>query len=62
MIEVFSHLPPGSTTPVVHLQLRISPRIFEKNRNDPTGILRDLGETDSCKKPEVENLVTTLSR
>jgi hypothetical protein len=30
MIENFFHLPPVSTTPVVHLELRISPRIFEK--------------------------------
>jgi hypothetical protein len=26
----FFHLPPVSTTPVVNLELRISPRIFEK--------------------------------
>jgi hypothetical protein len=44
-------------TPVVDLELRISPRIFEKSRNSPNGILRGLGETDSFKKPEVENLV-----
>ncbi len=30
MIEDFFHLPPVSTTPVVHLELRISPRISEK--------------------------------
>jgi len=50
MIEDFFHLPPVSTTPVVHLDLRISPRIFEKNRNGSIGILRGLGETDSWKK------------
>jgi hypothetical protein len=33
--------------PVVNLELRISPRIFEKIRNGPNGILRGLGETDS---------------
>ncbi len=44
MIEDFFHLPP-----VVHLELQISPRIFEKIRNGPTGILRGLGETDSWK-------------
>ncbi len=38
MIEAFFHLPPVSTTPVVHLELRISPRIFEKIRNGPNGI------------------------
>jgi hypothetical protein len=42
---------------VVHLELRISPRIFEKIRNGSIGILRGLGETDSGKKTEVENLV-----
>jgi hypothetical protein len=30
LIEDFFHLPPVSTTQVVHLELRISPRIFEK--------------------------------
>jgi hypothetical protein len=39
-----------SLTPVVHLELRISPRIFEKIRNGSIGILRGLGETDSWKK------------
>ncbi len=58
MIEDFLHLPPVSLTPVANLKLQISPRIFEKIRNDPHGILRGLGETDSWKKPEVENLVT----
>jgi hypothetical protein len=39
MIEDFFHLPPVSTTPtpVVHLELQKSPRIFEKFRNDPNG-------------------------
>ncbi len=58
MIEDFLHLPPVSLTPVANLKLRISPWIFEKIRNDPNGILRGLGETDSWKKPEMENLVT----
>ncbi len=34
-------------TPVVHLDLRISPRIFEKIRNGPNGTLWGWGETDS---------------
>jgi hypothetical protein len=38
-------LPPVSLIPVVHLYLR--PRIFEKNRNGPNGILWGWGETDS---------------
>jgi hypothetical protein len=47
MIEDFLHLPPVSLTPVANLELGISPRIFEKIRNDHNGILRGLGETDS---------------
>jgi hypothetical protein len=46
MIEDFLHLPPVSLTPVANLKLQISPRIFEKIRNDPNGIFRGLGETD----------------
>jgi hypothetical protein len=53
-----ANLPPVSLIPVVNLELRISPRIFEKIRNGPNGILRGLGETDSWKKPEAKNLVT----
>ncbi len=53
-----ANLPPVSFIPVVHLDLRISPRIFEKNRNDPNGLLWGWGETDSSKKPEAKNLVT----
>jgi hypothetical protein len=58
LIEDFFHLPPVSLTPVANLELRISPRIFEKILNDPNGIIRGLGETDSRKKPEAKNLVT----
>ncbi len=49
LLEDFFHLPPVSLTPVVHLEPRISPRIFEKIRNGHNGILRCLGETDSWK-------------
>ncbi len=42
----FLHLPPVSTT-VVHLELKISPHIFEKIRNGPNGIVTGLWETDS---------------
>ncbi len=38
-------------------QMRIYQRIFDKVRNDPNGMIRGLGETDPCRKPEVENLV-----
>jgi hypothetical protein len=34
-------------TPVVHLDLRISLRIFEKIRNDLNFIIRGLGEGES---------------
>jgi hypothetical protein len=43
-----ANLPPVS--PVVHLDLRISPRIFEKNLDDPYVIFRGLGEGDLWKK------------
>jgi hypothetical protein len=43
---------------VVHLYLRISPRIFEKIRNDPNVIFRGLGEGGSSNKLEAKNLVT----
>ncbi len=45
-----ANLPPVSLIPVVHLDLRISPQIFEKFRNDLNVIIRGLGEGDSCKK------------
>jgi hypothetical protein len=46
MIEDFFKLLQVSPTPVVHLELRISPRILQKKFNGPNGILRGLGETD----------------
>jgi hypothetical protein len=58
VVDTGGNLPPVSLTPMVNLELRISPRIFEKNRNGPNGIHRGLGETDSWKKPEAKNLVT----
>jgi hypothetical protein len=57
LIEDFFHFPPVYTKLVEHLELRISLRIFEKIRNGPNGIIRGLGETDPCRKPEAENLV-----
>jgi hypothetical protein len=47
VVDTGGNLPPVSTTTVVHLDLRISPRIFEKIRNDPNVIIRGLGEGDS---------------
>ncbi len=50
LIGDFFHLPPVSTKPVVHLELRISHWIFEKKLNCTIGMLRGLGETVSRKK------------
>jgi hypothetical protein len=47
-------------TPVPHLELWISPRIFGKNWNGPNGILRVLRETDSWKNPEVKKYCGTV--
>ncbi len=55
---VVANLPPASLIPVVHLDLRLSPRIFEKIRNVHNAILWGWRETDSSKKPEAKNLVT----
>ncbi len=56
-VEDFFHLPPVSTTLVVHPELRISSQIFEKMLNGPIGIIRGFGEIDPCRKAEVKNLV-----
>jgi hypothetical protein len=42
-----SLIPAAILPPVVHLDLRLSPRIFEKIRNGPNAILWGWGETDS---------------
>ncbi len=52
------NLPPVSLIPEVHLDLGISPRIFEKIWNGPNGILWGWGQTDPWKKLEAKNLVT----
>jgi hypothetical protein len=39
LFESFLHLPLVSTTPVLHLEQRIAPRIFDKNRNNAIGIV-----------------------
>ncbi len=51
-------LPPVLLTPVVHVDLRISPRIFAKIRNDPNAIFRGFGKMLYEKKTEAKNLVT----
>jgi hypothetical protein len=50
-----ANLPLVSLIPVMPLDLQISPRIFEKIRKGPNGILWGWGETDSWKKPEAKN-------
>ncbi len=52
LLEDFFHLPPVSLTSVVHLELRISSRIFEKILNG-----QEWNGMEFRKKPEVENLV-----
>jgi hypothetical protein len=58
VIAPLNSLLPVSLTPAINIHSRISPRIFEKIQNGPNGILGGLGDTDSRKKPEVENLVS----
>ena len=50
MIEDFLHLPPVSLTPVANLELRISPRIFEKISKQPLWYTQGLGEKLFMKK------------
>ncbi len=47
VVDTGGNLPQVSLTPVVHLDLQISLRIFEKIRYDPNVIIRGLGEGDS---------------
>jgi hypothetical protein len=47
----WQNFPPVSLTPVVHLDLQISPRIFDKIWNNPNVISRGLREDDSWKNP-----------
>ncbi len=56
IISKFSLFSP--VTPLINIRSRISPRIFEKIWNGPTGILRGPGDTDLGKKSDVENLVS----
>ncbi len=58
LIEDFFRLTLVSMTPAVHLELRISPPIFEKIWNDPNAIFRGLEEDDSWKNLEAKNLLT----
>ncbi len=49
-----AHLPPVSMTPVVHFEMRISPRISDKIRYGPNGVLRGLGKTESWKNQKLK--------
>ena len=49
LLTPVANLPPVSLTSVVQLDLRISPRIFEKIQNDPNVIITGLGEGDLWK-------------
>jgi hypothetical protein len=56
VVDNGSSLPPVS--PLVHLGLRISPRIFEKIINDPHVISGTWGKMMHEKTPEAKYLVT----
>ncbi len=49
LVKLVAKSAAGVVDTVVHLDLRISPRIFEKIWNGPNGILWGWGETDSWK-------------
>jgi hypothetical protein len=53
-----ANLPSVSLIPVVHLDLRISPRIFEKIRNDPILLFSWAWGKMIMKKSEAKNLAT----
>jgi hypothetical protein len=50
LIKDLFHLPPELKTTVVHLELRISLRIFETIRNNTTGIRSEAGGRQFMKK------------
>ena len=47
LVDTAEHLSPVSLTPLINIHSRLSLQIFEKSRNDPNGILRGPGDTDS---------------
>jgi hypothetical protein len=57
MIKDFFHLPPVSMTPVLHLDLRISPKFSKKFETALTVYSGAWGKLIQ-ENPEVENLVT----
>ena len=53
-----ANLPPVSLIPVVHLDLRMPPRIFENIRNDPIVLFSRASGKMIMKKSEAKNLAT----
>ncbi len=49
LAKLVAKLPPVLLKPVVHIDLGISPQVYEKIWNGPNGILWGWGETDSWK-------------
>ncbi len=58
LIEDFFHLPPVSTTPVVHLELRISN--FRKNSKRPLWYNQGLGRNCSMQKTQSQKTRGTV--
>jgi hypothetical protein len=58
VVDTAEQLFAGVVTQVININTLIFPRIFEKIQNGPNGILGGLGDTDSWKKTEIENLVS----
>jgi hypothetical protein len=56
LLTPVTNLPPALLIPVVHLDLQISPRIFEKIRNGLNGLLLGWGETD-FKKNQTQKIL-----
>ncbi len=50
IVDTADSLSPVSLTLLINIHSWLSPRIFEKSRNDPNGMLKGPGDTDSWKK------------
>jgi hypothetical protein len=49
-VDTAENLSPVSLTRLINIHSWLSRRIYEKSRNDPNGLLRGPGDTDSWKK------------
>ncbi len=56
-LKPMANFPPMSLILMVHHDLRISPWVFEQNRNGTSVFFRGLGEDDSWKKLKAKNLM-----